>query len=63
MAYLDYSKPFLSYTDASDDGIETILLHKQEAKSTSTHYVFRTLTPAKETILFQTDNVFSLFTQ
>ena len=44
LAYPDYSKPFLLYTDASDVGIGAVLLQKQEEKF---RIIRGTLTPAE----------------
>jgi hypothetical protein len=47
LAYLDYSKPLVVYTDASDVGIGAVLLQKQEKNSSIIRYFSRTLTPAE----------------
>ena len=47
LAYPNYSKPFVLYTDASDVGIGAVLLQKQEEKFRIIRYLSRTLTPAE----------------
>jgi len=47
LAYPDYSKPFVLYTDASDVGIGSVLLQKQEEKFRTIRYLSKTLTPAE----------------
>ena len=46
LAYPNYSKPFVLYTDVSDVGIGAVLLQKQE-KFRIIRYLSRTLTPAE----------------
>jgi hypothetical protein len=47
LAFPDYSKPFVLYTDASDVGIGAVLLQKEEEKFRAIRYLSRTLTPAE----------------
>jgi hypothetical protein len=47
LAYPDYSKPFVLYTNASDVAIGAVLLQKQEEKFSIIRYLSRTLPPAQ----------------
>ena len=48
MAFPDFTKPFVLYTDASQEGLGAVLYQEQEGKLRVLGYASRTLTPSEE---------------
>ena len=48
MAYPDFSKPFVLYVDASQEGLRSVLYQYQDGKLKVIGYASRTLSPAEQ---------------